>query len=195
MQLETITMPKVEARKAFLEYRRAVRARHNSEDEAIMRGYKALALGRQIINIRDALIASGFDEERRPRLAITRADAQRCLVRSESDGDVTFYADVTGAWNARPKTDTRRFRGLTTWPADQRFPVVQAQAIVPNVPPQYRPAHALAGYDVLWEAEWRNIAPRDPALLKHLGGDLYVVVAMWDLTPLEQAVIGGTRRA
>lgn len=30
----------------------------------------------------------------------------------------------------------------------------------------------------------------DPALLKHVGGDLWAVLATWDLTPLEAAVLG-----
>jgi hypothetical protein len=44
---------------------------------------------------------------------------------------------------------------------------------------------------VLWEADWKvhPVPPGDPALLKHIGGDLYAVVAVWDLTPLEQAVL------
>lgn len=31
----------------------------------------------------------------------------------------------------------------------------------------------------------------DPALLKHIGGDLYAVLATWDLTELERSVLGG----
>lgn len=41
------------------------------------------------------------------------------------------------------------------------------------------------------EAQWRPVPPVDPFLLKHLGGTLYVVLAQWDLTPLEQAVLAG----
>lgn len=194
MKLETIEMPRNEAREAFLHYRRAVRERRNTEDEAIMRGYKALAMGKRIINIRETLLAGGFDDLHRPRLALARADAKSCLVQSFWDGDLRFYADVQNPWNAK-KADTRSYRQLRTWPDEQRFHVAEARAIVPIVPPQLRPAHALTGYDVLWEAEWRRMAPVDPALLKHLGGDLYVVVATWDLTELERTVITGTRRS
>lgn len=42
MDLQTIEMPRSEARAAFLDYRRAVRERHNAEDEAIMRGLAIL---------------------------------------------------------------------------------------------------------------------------------------------------------
>lgn len=33
--------------------------------------------------------------------------------------------------------------------------------------------------------------PGDPALLKHVGGDIYAVVATWDLSPLERLVLSG----
>lgn len=37
------------------------------------------------------------------------------------------------------------------------------------------------------------IPPGDPALLKHMGGDLYAILAVWDLSPLERAVLAGKR--
>jgi len=63
--------------------------------------------------------------------------------------------------------------------------------MVPPVPPGLRPASAIGNYHVLWEAEWERVAPADPALLKHIGGDLYAVLAVWDLTELERAVLAG----
>lgn len=39
--------------------------------------------------------------------------------------------------------------------------------------------------------EWAPVPPTDPFLLRHLGGTLYVVLAQWDLTPLEKAVLAG----
>lgn len=67
-------------------------------------------------------------------------------------------------------------------------------AIVPTIPPRLRPPHNLSGYHILWEAEWGQedvLPPGDPALLRHLGGDLYAVLAVWDLTPLERSVLAG----
>jgi hypothetical protein len=37
------------------------------------------------------------------------------------------------------------------------------------------------------------VAPRDPALLRHVRGDLWAVLATWDLTELERLVL--TQRA
>ena len=73
--------------------------------------------------------------------------------------------------------------------------------MVPIVPPKHRPRRdsLLEGYLVLWEVdEWtwteRPSPPHDPALLKHLGGDLYAVLAVWDLSDLERLVLTERRR-
>ena len=43
----------------------------------------------------------------------------------------------------------------------------------------------MRGFHVLWEVEsWTPEPPRDPALLRHLRGDLWSVLAVWDLTEL-----------
>lgn len=205
MNLDSITLDKAQAREAFLEYRRAVRARSETEsrtreareDAALMRGYREIIRGHQIINIRDAMLAGGFDDLHRPKLAVCRANARTCRVTSHFDGDVRFYADPSSSsWDTgRYKNDRRPFNGLVTWP-EPRFQMVSADAIVPLVPPHLRPTFALSNYDILFEADWRpRVAPRDPALIKRLGGDLFAVIAVWDLTELERAVIAGTRRS
>lgn len=65
------------------------------------------------------------------------------------------------------------------------------RALVPLIPPNLRPARALVRYVILFEAEWEPVPPTDPLLLRHLHGDLYAVLAAWDLTPLERAVLAG----
>jgi hypothetical protein len=66
-----------------------------------------------------------------------------------------------------------------------------AETLVPIVPPQLRPKHKIENYHTLWEVEsWTLVPPRDPMLLRHLGGYLYAVLAVWDLTDLERAVLG-----
>ncbi len=72
--------------------------------------------------------------------------------------------------------------------------------MVPVVPPKHRPARAstLDSCLVLWEAQnwtWRSVPapPGDPALLRHVGGDIYAVIATWDLTDLERLVLAGRR--
>ncbi|WP_339684167.1 hypothetical protein [Gimesia maris] len=54
--------------------------------------------------------------------------------------------------------------------------------------PSLLPAGNLSNYYILWKAEWETI-PVDHMLLNHLGKSLNVVLAQWDLTPLEQAIL------
>jgi hypothetical protein len=69
-------------------------------------------------------------------------------------------------------------------------------AMVPVTPPKHRPSRGFSGCKVLWEADdwaWQTLPapPGDPALLKHVGGDIYAVLATWDLSPVEQLVLSG----
>lgn len=189
MQLETIEMPRAEARRLFLEYRRAVRARHNAEDEAIMRGYRALADGHQVIDLARAIAAGGVDEHTLPRLAAIRADARWCYCSGlAGDGSVRFRMDEWSSSRA-----TRRWIQLPagTFDRPERVGYRDRRALVPMVPPMFRPAGSLERYTILWEAEWQPFPPTDPALLRRLGGNLYAVLAVWDLTELEKTVLAG----
>jgi len=67
----------------------------------------------------------------------------------------------------------------------------RSSTIVPTIPPRHRPGrHRLHLFHVLWEVEqWTMTPPRDPALVRHIRGDLWAVHAVWDLTELERAVL------
>jgi hypothetical protein len=196
MDVATISMNRNEARKAFLAYRDAAAERGTPEDEQIMRGYRLLARGRQLINLTETMRAVGVDERGFPRLAIARADARWCFVDVSTDGSARFGSDER-PWNLRGRARGR----LTTLPP-RTFPGFRwaalrgtsAQALVPLVPLPLRPKGQLTRYHVLWEAEWQGVVPRDPFLLRHIGGDLYAVVAVWDLTELERSVIAARLR-
>lgn len=209
MNIPTITMDRAEARRAFLEYRSAVRealdreitlvddrraaavAERRESDEALMRGYRQLSLGYQVIDLRRVLSEGGQDEQGRPRLAVARADEQQVHMDRARDGAVTF--SVRWTRQRSDHRDPRTQRSLAfpagTLPVLQSPTLVSADAVVPTIPPRLRPAQ-LDRYHLLWEAEWRRVAPVDPALLRALGDGLYVVVATWDLTELERAVLG-----
>ena len=187
MNLDPITMDKAAAEEAFAEYRGAFMAERNRIDGELMRGYRALKEGKQLLRMSQTIAFGGVNELGYPKLALSRADEREISVWVHNDGRVGFAPSVGSRARDRSfdfPADTlpRRDNYL-----DRRF------AIVPLVPPRFRPPHSLKGYHLLWEAEWTTRskvrAPRDPALLKHLGGDLWAVLAVWDLTPLEQAVL------
>lgn len=189
MNVQTITMSKKDALEAFRAYRKAVRERHSAEDVALMRGYKALAKGRQVLDVHDTFQRAGVDARGRPRLAISRADLGRVEMYYYRDGSARFSRRRGYHWQ-KGETFYRVLLPAGTLPANRASG--DASAVVPIIPPRFRPVHALRGYHVLWEAEWEDV-PRDPMLLKHLSGALYAVLAAWDLTELERAVLRGRR--
>jgi hypothetical protein len=70
-------------------------------------------------------------------------------------------------------------------------------AMVPMVPADVYPSRGLdlSKHFVLWEVEdWDAAPPVDPMLLKPIGGNLYAVIAQWNLTEIERVIIAGTRR-
>lgn len=205
MDLHTIDMDRAEARKLYLEYRAAVRDRQDAEMAEIMRGYKALAQGHQVIDIVATIKGGGTVVGPRrweatkpllPALAVMRADQPWCYVETSRDGSVRFtnghVRDI--AHNAR-RNVVRLPAGTLAGPVGQVLVNTELRyssdhrAMVPPVPPRFLPRRGLGGYHVLWEAEWEPAAPVDPALLKHIGGDLYAVLATWDLTELERTVL------
>lgn len=197
MNLNEITMDRGAAREAFLEYRQAFREEANAIDGELMRGYKELAAGRQIIRLSETIKAGGEDELHRPKLAIARADEERITFWRNRAGAVMFSPNVN--WDQMARSGDRvinlgdgtlpRMTEEGVWSIDTRT----WAAILPIIPPRLRPPHNLSNYHVLWEAVWTKPqtrrSPKDPALLKRIGGDVFAVLAVWDLTPLEQAVL------
>ena len=188
MNVPTIEMAPTEALNQFNAYRLAVRERHDAEDEQIMRGYQALAKGQRVLNLYDAMKAAGVDQKNRPKLAICRSDARWCFYRCVAN--VPRFAMDTDArfWRSRNARDK-----VIELPRASLPPIHDntIRALVPTIPPALRPKHALSGYFTLWEAEWEPVPPVDPMLLKHISGPLYAVLAVWDLTELERAVLAG----
>lgn len=220
MELQTITEERETAKELFAQYRNEVRKPLRASateaqrelrrlDTEMARAYKQLAEGVTLLRLAETIKAGGLVERPAgwvqghtaalPRLAIVRADARRVYTLGVNrSGSVTFSAALTPEWRQISEARqnivrvqgafeegeyaNRQTSGNTIW-----------SALTPTVPPKYRP-EGLSGYHLLFEVEdWqREPQPpgRDPALLKHVGGDLWAVLATWDLTPLEAAVLG-----
>lgn len=197
MTIDTITMDPGAARLAYREYQQAVRAERSgvrtqwkAEDVALARGYKQLAKGRALLNVTQAMRMAGLRADGYPKLAIARSDLARVYCRLSTGGGVTFRGSDT--WRV-PKAERVEFPE-GTFP-ESRALRATVSTLVPIIPPALRPKLKLDGFHTLWEVEsWTLEPPRDPMLLRHLGGDLYTVLAVWDLTDLERAVLSGRAR-
>lgn len=196
MNIETISMPREAARVAFREYqaelrqdRGATRKLWAEQDEALMRGYRALAKGLHIIGLVRVMKMAGLREDEWPKLAVTRSSAPKVFCQRYHDGSACFQTHDRLRWRC-PKSE-RVLLPSGTFPTAIKAEFHTVSTVVPMIPPHLRPKHNLANYLTLWEVEsWTPEPPRDPMLLQHLGGWLYVVLATWDLTELERAVLG-----
>lgn len=176
-----------EARTKYAEYLKAVRSNWTQQDVALKNAYREIMRGNRVLDLAATLRAAGLDPQGRPRLAIIAANHTLCwFSRFGSSG--LFSPRESDGWRGRPA------RGhvsvdLSVW-APGKVIERRCRAVVPTIPPLLRPAHP-DRYWILWEAEWETV-PGDPFLLRRLGCGLYMIVAQWDLTPLEQAVLANS---
>jgi hypothetical protein len=194
VQLATFSIDPAEARTRLAEYQAQLKTERTAQDEAIAMGYRAAARGMPVISLSRTVAAGGYHRNGLPRIAVVRADARECFVRwgSYGSGDLVF-ADydswranrgaLVGVHTVRVPVDNRPLVVPSSWYA--------ASTIVPLIPPRHRPRlRRLRHCHVLWEVEaWERVPPRDPALLRHIRGDLWAVLACWDLSDLERAVL------
>jgi len=149
------------------------------QDQLIAKAYRTIARGKKVIDLNESMSLSGCDAQGRPMLAIARADSTRVNGFIYQGGtSVTFRSNK--GYNSDKSIPADCFSGLT---------VFQSRARVPIIPPLLRQAN-LSRLWILFEAAWEKVT-KDPMLLEHLGGALYRVVGVWDLTPVEQAVLRG----
>jgi hypothetical protein len=193
VNLETLEIGAEEAREKLDEYSRVLQGERTAEDEAIAAGYRAAAHGLPVISLPRTIAAGGFHGNSLPRLAVIGAEATACYARW--DGRSLVYAD---------RDDRMANRGALVGAHSVRVPLApddlpgdfrrQWQAgvsMVPLIPPRLRPGpRRLRHCHILWEVdEWKWVPACDPALLRHIRGDLWAVLATWDLTDLERMVL------
>lgn len=197
MQTAGIEIDRSKARELYHEYKKHL---HWSRpvDRDCMRAYQLLAQGRLIIQALDSIKRAGLKTEGAdaglPKLALCRADAVSCKVVLQNDGSAIMHAADTEP-RSRERWGSRVFASRNVFPfAADTFPRSRqrwrGEALVPTPPLNLRPQRGLANYHVLWEAEWTKIVPYDPMLLRRIGrGDLWLVVASWNLTAVERAAL------
>lgn len=175
------------ARDSVRAYRSALKEnRATRDDKMLLRALRAVMRGKKVLDINLAIGAAGLDAHGRPKLAVCRADATWCHVHAWSSTALTFTSrEFSWERRRRGEVDIQRSAFAPGSPANS----LSARAQVPSIPPQFRPEQNLAEFHLLWEAEWQPRPPVDPMLLKHVDGPFFVVLACWDLSPLEQAVL------
>lgn len=188
MDVTQLVVPKVEAQRLHGEYK-AHRAFQTPMDREIERTYRLIAAGKVVIQALESIKAAGVGADGYPKLALSRADQPVCRVEMWPSGSARMSPDQ---W---PRSSTTKNFSFP----EGSFPRFSGHkndgvATLPLIPVHLRPRTALDNYHILWEAEWRRVPPRDPYLLRRIGGDMWLVLAAWDLTDVERAAMA-TRMA
>lgn len=199
MNVPTMTMPEEEARRKLKAYRAA---KHKDAEQLYLEAagaYEELAKGAILLQLSRAIQHGGFFESGCPKLAIARADRREVEFRWWKYSTTSVF-DSSNEF----KLSRRNFRSSLVRNVDlgrETEKHITAYALVPMVPADVRPATGqLKDWHILWEVDhWHSRpqsmrASRDPMLLRHISGDLYAVIAHWDLTPIEQAILEGAMR-
>lgn len=193
MELQTLDIPEDQAVAKLAEYEQQLASERTAEDAALRAAYRAAARGLGIISLLRTVAAGGFHDNGLPRIAVVRADVPE--VYAWWDGSSVIFGD-DGDWriNQGALVNGRSVRvplAGDELPAQRRSSWNAGSALVPLIPPGIRPRRSrIRGFHVLWEVEeWTRQPPRDPALVRHLRGDMWTVHAVWDLSELERLVL------
>jgi hypothetical protein len=209
MDINAITMDHHAARRKAQDYKERLakmkpslsNAGIRAEYETALKGFEALARGTRLIDLDDVMANCPLDHGMRPKLAIARHDRKQ--VKFEwglFTSRACFHTDLDREHAPRESLTVRVNLGREhrRTNADGRHVSVMGYALVPMIPLDVRPKAGIPedAY-ILWEVErWSDrrldVTPdTDPYLLKHIAGPLYAVLAEWDLTDLEKAIMRG----
>jgi hypothetical protein len=167
------------------------RAYQSPYDEEIAAIYKRIAQGKTVIRALESIRAAGFDADGLPKLAICPAHMTECWYQvrgGPANRSVRFG-------KRSPATHETRAVVRFDWPNAPETKGWDHCAQVPLIPVHLRPKRGLQNYHILWDAEWAKRYPVDPYLLRRFGGDAWLVVAAWDLTDVERAVMSSRVRS
>lgn len=209
MNVTTIEVDKDEALVKYREYLEAEKKTKSREYSAAKRAYAALAKGLKVIDIYDAFKRTGLKADGRPKLAIVRADSKEVFFNKETGGAGIFQIADPGNWSDNRLADAVRLPEGTfceEWekmPEPRQWQIKDKENVtnVPIMPPSVlaKAPGKLSNYYILFEVkEWfeRTKSPRakvrDPYLLKRLNDNTFVVLAEWDVSPVEAMVMRGS---
>jgi hypothetical protein len=201
MNVSTISVPRETAIQKINDIEALNPKQRTDEDDALLSVFKAVRKhNAQVINIADAFRQTGLNDLGQPKLAIAQADWKD--VAFTGDGEArsvyepryrSFYR--SGKFWQRGKPSDRV---ATVKLPDNTFNEFEARKIlfsaVPHIPAEIRPNFHLRNYHILFEVnKWNEEYPVDPFLLKRVVGNLFIVIAEWELTELEASLLGSMR--
>jgi len=196
MYVSLIKMSKPKAYKLWKEYSKIIK---EGKKEPYLKEMKALyntiKSGRKVIDIYEAFKRAGVNDKGEPRLAIAPASFTEVRFTKSIGGSGSFHKS---SWSYPISKATCVYLPDGTYPewkkeegSNWNIDKKDIDTKVPTIPARYFPKGKLKNFWILWEAEdWKDVT-KDPMLLRRITRNLFVVLAVWNLTPLERALIRG----
>jgi len=206
MKTPIITMKPEEAEVHYKEYLELVKTRKEKYIEDLKKTYFHLSEGRKILDIYEVFKQSGVNERGEPKLAISPANSKTIIFEKLPLGSGTFTehdrwskankSDVHLPTNTFPiwnEEENGRMKSIYDIPTPRTF----IEAKVPIIPAHILPEGDLKNYYILFEVkEWFEpkkaiFAKGDPYLLKRINENAFALLAEWDITDVEAAILRG----
>ena len=203
MELEQLVVPKEKIEEELQAFKQLLRS-HKRQlltdlHRDLARIYGHMRHKGKVIDIYSSFKKAGLNKNRNPKLAICRADASMCYCYKGWSGSAIYSKD-SGITKVRKSHGDIRFpEGTFQWMKDEGekwIPWSKAfiQTPVPYIPTKVlsKLRYTLKNYHIIWEVEkWARVPPKDPILVKMVTPNIALVLATWELTELERAVIMG----
>lgn len=191
MQTQQLIVGREQARQLYRSYKEH---KHYSTpvDREVQRAYQLLAQGRLVIRALESIKVAGLNADGLPKLVLAPAHAKQVRGIVQANGSATLDARSHPAWWHSTPARIIAQRAYFAFPRGSFDTTFRADGVatVPPIPVPHRPQRGLSNYHILWEAEWTRVPPSDPMLLRRIGkADLWAVLAVWELTLVEQAAL------
>ena len=208
MEVDVLEVPREKAVKELADLKELFKTHGHLKDDKtyrdLQRAYGHMKHGGKIIDVHAAIAKAGLNAKDRPLIAIVRADAKICYLTKCFDGSAVYSGQTPPRWGNQTARKSygeiampiKTFKWIPKEGQSPRLAYnhdMNLKTIVPLIPPAIlidKVRYTLKNYFLLWEVEsWDLVPPVDPMLLKRLNGTLFCVLATWDLTELERAII------
>lgn len=210
MEVEQLAIPKKKAMEEYEAYKKELQYVKTTFNKDMLSLYAHMKHGGKVIDLWEAMKLAGLNKDGDPRLAIVRADSKKVQFEKKwtwlnwdtrsitSNGGVYCrFRNEASRWDSL-REDVKIPKGFfPEWQIDDKKNVIheKIETSTPIVPAKIMNplrSHKFESYHILWEVdEWKPVPPRDPMLLKRITPNMFLVLATWDLTELERAVIRG----
>jgi hypothetical protein len=216
MEIEQLAISKQKAEKEYQTYKEELQLSKTQFNLDMKALYAHMRHGGKVIDVWESMKLAGLNKDGDPRLAIVRADSSKVRFQRRinqryttlngqtgyldliNEGGAFYFQKKNGKWSPNWEIDVKIPNGFfPEWPKKQDGQYIkrQVETVTPIIPARLMNplrSHKLKNYYILWEVdEWKLIPPKDPMLLKKVTPNMFLILAHWDLSPLERAVIRG----